>query len=97
MCVNEAAWRGSDAMRFARTSTRQLLKAIEANDKELISQAVEKMKIDANEFFKDYDQEVDGDLFLTTMKSYVAIAPEGQLPSVLVKNKDLKKWRDQAL
>ena len=51
------------------------------------------MKIDANEFFKDYDQEVDGDLFLTTMKSYVAIAPEGQLPSVLVKNKDLKKWR----
>ena len=96
VCVNEAAWRGSDAMRFARTSTRQLLKAIEANDKELISQAVEKMKIDANEFFKDYDQEVDGDLFLTTMKSYVAIAPEDQLPNVLVKNKDLKKWRDQA-
>ena len=52
------------------------------------------MKIDANEFFKDYDQEVDGDL--TTMKSYVAIAPEGQCPNVLVKNKDLKKWKDQA-
>ena len=30
------------------------------------------------------------------MKSYVAIAPENQLPEVLVKNKDLKKWRDQA-
>ena len=45
-------------MRFARTSTRQLLKAIEANDKDIISREVEKMKIDANEFFKDYDQKL---------------------------------------
>ena len=33
--------------------------------------------------------------FLTSMKSYVAIAPTEQLPKVLQEEPDLKEWRDR--
>ena len=95
VCVNEAAWRGSDAMRFARTSTRGLLKALESNDRNAIMEAVESMKIVSEEFFNEYNHVVDADLFLTSMESYVDIAPKEQLPQVLKKQTNLKKWRDQ--
>tara|TARA_Y100000589_G_scaffold50255_1_gene41878 strand:+ start:36072 stop:38393 length:2322 start_codon:yes stop_codon:yes gene_type:complete len=95
VCLNEGAWRGSDAMRFARTSTRGLLKALEGNDRDLILSEVEKLRKRTKEFFKDYDPKVDADLFLSTMNSYVEIAPKEQLPRALTENPDLKKWRNQ--
>ncbi len=95
VCVNEAAWRGSDAMRFARNSTRNLLKALKSNNRDVVMKEVELMKKSTKEFFKEYDPSVDADLFLSSMKSYVAIAPEEQLPQVLKNHSDLKKWRDQ--
>ena len=95
VCVNEAAWRGSDAMRFARTSTRELLRALESNDRDAIMVAVKNMRGVSEDFFKEYNSLVDGDLFLSSMKSYVAIAPTEQLPKVLQEESDLKEWRDR--
>ena len=85
VCLNEAAWRGSDAMRFARTSTRGLLKALEGNDRGLILSEVEKLRKRTKEFFKDYDPKVDADLFLSTMKSFVEIAPKEHYLEYLLK------------
>ena len=95
VCVNEAAWRGSDAMRFARTSTRGLLRAIESGNRDELMGAVIQMKKTTKDFFKDFDPVVDADLFLNAMESYITIAPESQLPGVIKNNEgNLKKWRD---
>ena len=92
VCVNEAAWRGSDAMRFARTSTRGLLRAIEGGDRDDLMGAVVQMRKAAKEFFKDFNPVVDADLFRVTMASYLKIAPNSQLPDVIKDYLDLQMW-----
>jgi len=49
----------------------------------------------SEDFFEDYNVVVDADLFLNSMESYVAIAPESQLPKILTKHSNLEKWRNQ--
>ncbi len=95
VCFRETLGSGSDALRFAYTSTRGLIEALESNDRDAILKAVELMRGASDDFFKEYNSLVDAGLFLSSMESYVALAPKEQLPKVLKKNSNLKKWRDQ--
>lgn len=67
--IRECMLRGTEVLAFS-LSARDLEKALESNDKEKINEAVEKLKEEADEFFKDYHAPTDQKVMSALLKLY---------------------------
>ena len=82
VAIFEGGWRAADAISFSR-SADPLVKALESEDEEAIEAAIVSLREKANEFFKEYDQEVDQKLFAAGMSAYYSISPKEYVPEVI--------------
>ncbi|OUV56746.1 MAG: hypothetical protein CBC73_02165 [Flavobacteriales bacterium TMED113] len=82
VAIFEGGWRAADAISFSR-SADPLVKALESEDGEAIEAAIVSLREKANEFFKEYDQEVDQKLFAAGMSAYYSISPKEYVPEVI--------------
>ena len=99
VAIFEGGWRAADAISFSR-SAEALLKALESEDNEAVESAGTSLKEGAEAFFKEYDKEVDQELFSAGMGVYYSITPKEYLPEVVLnafdKYKCAPKWARKA-
>ena len=80
--LNEAAWGGPSFIRLARRSEK-LLGALESGDQALIDEAVVVFREQVNSNFKEYDKEVDKEIFIKMMEMYSENISDSQIPSII--------------
>jgi hypothetical protein len=80
--LNEAAWSGPSFVRLARRS-EAFLRALNSGCEKTIHSALEKFRGQVKDNFKEYEKEIDKELFVKMMEMYYLGVPENQLPTII--------------
>jgi hypothetical protein len=94
--LNEAAWGGASFVQLCRRS-EGLLKALESKDSQAIEAALSTFKERVEASFKEYNKQIDKDIFIKMMEMYNDGVPENQKPDIITKmaskyKGDFKRW-----